>query len=67
MSMAKFTFSTREGSKPDLSLYYQNCGHYESLLVSKETALTLRTKAAAGRTTGDRQSRGKSLGGNTDC
>ena len=53
-----------EGSKPDLYLYYQTCGRYESLQVSKETALTLRTKAAAGRTPGGRQSRG-SLGGNT--
>lgn len=62
MSMAKFTFSTREGSKPDLYLYYyQTCGHYESLLVSKDTALTLRTKAAAGRTTGGRQSRGGAI------
>ena len=52
-----------EGSRPDLYLYYQTCGRYEWLQVSKETALTLRTKAAAGRTTGGRQA--KSLGGNT--
>ena len=34
-----------EGSKPVLYLDYQTCGRYESLLVSKETSLTLRTKA----------------------
>lgn len=47
-----------EGSKKDLFLFYQTCGHYECLKTTPEAALALRAKSSPGKTAGGRQNKG---------
>lgn len=60
-----------EGSKKDLFLFYQTCGHYECLKTTPEAALALRAKSSpggGGKKAGPRsisQASQGSLGGHT--
>ena len=47
-----------EGSKKDLFLFYQTCGHYECLKTTPEATLALRAKSSPGKIAGGRQNKG---------